>query len=67
MPVFIIAGIVFLIFSFLFFFAPNVIVKLSEIGNRMVFTDHGSVAHRKISGLILLVMAIVMFYLGVNL
>jgi len=57
-------GFLFMAFSLLFFFAPGLIVKISEIGNRLVFTDHGTVAHRYWSGLVLLVMSLVMFYLG---
>ncbi|RMF61951.1 MAG: hypothetical protein D6743_12850 [Calditrichaeota bacterium] len=67
MTFFIVAGVLFLFFSALFFFAPGVIIRLSEIGNRLVFTDHGSVAHRKLSGAVLLIMSLVMFYLGVRL
>lgn len=59
-----ILGLLFMAFSMLFFFAPKLIVKISEIGNRLVFTDHGTVAHRYWSGLVLLVMSLIMFYLG---
>jgi len=64
MAIFLVAGLLFLILSMLFFFAPNVIIKMSEIGNKMVFTDYRSVAHRKISGTILLATSILMFYIG---
>lgn len=67
MEFFIGIGLLSLLFSFLFFFAPGFIVKLSEIGNKLIFTDHGSVAHRKLTGVILLVISLVMFYLGVRL
>ncbi len=57
-------GMLFLLFSLLFFFYPKMIVKISEIGNRMIFTDHSTVAHRYWSGLVLLIMSVLMFYLG---
>ncbi len=65
MTFFIGIGLLFLIFSALFFFAPSVIVKLSEFGNKLIFTDHGSVLHRKLSGLILLAIGLIMLYIGV--
>ena len=61
---FVTLGLLFLLFSLLFFFSPKLIVKISEIGNRMIFTDYSTVAHRHWSGLVLLVMSLVMFYLG---
>lgn len=60
----VVLGFLFLSFSLLFFLAPKLIIKISEIGNRLVFTDHGTVAHRFWSGLVLLIMSLVMFYLG---
>lgn len=60
-------GTVLLLFSVLFFFAPHVLVKLSELGNKLVFTDHTSVAHRKLSGTVLLITGLLMFYLGLRL
>ena len=66
MAFFIGIGLLFFLLSFLFFFAPGLLVKMSEIGNKMVFTDYNSLAHRKISGTILLVMSVVMFYLAVK-
>ena len=67
MSFFIIMGVLFLLFSVLFLFAPEFVIKLSEIGNKLIFTDHGSVAHRKLSGIVLLVMSLVMFYIGIRL
>lgn len=61
------AGLFFLLFSLMFFFAPNLIVKLSQLGNKMIFTDHGSVAHRRFTGFALFLMSILMFYIGVTL
>ncbi|MFQ5674497.1 MAG: hypothetical protein ACE5G1_01260 [bacterium] len=56
-----------MVFSLLFFFAPGIIVKMSQIGNRLVFTDYRPVEHRKLSGVILLAISLVMFYIGVTL
>ncbi len=67
MAIFIIAGLMFMGFSFLFFFAPGLIVKMSKIGNKLVFTDYGSVAHPKFSGTVLFIMSLVMLYVGVQL
>lgn len=64
MPVLILLGLVFLFFSLLFFFYPRMIVRISEIGNKLIFTDHSTVAHRYWSGLVLLIMGLLMFYLG---
>jgi len=67
MYIFIIGGVLFFCLSYLFVFAPGIIIKLSEIGNKMVFTDYTPVAHRKLSGLVLFALSIIMFYLGFSL
>ncbi len=67
MAIFILAGLMFMGFSFLFFFAPGLIVKMSKIGNKLLFTDYGSVAHPKFSGAVLFIMSLVMLYMGVQL
>ena len=59
-----ILGLMFFVFSLLFLFYPKMIVKISEIGNKLIFTDHSTVAHRYWSGLVLLIMSLLMFYLG---
>lgn len=64
MLLFIMLGVLFLVFSLLFFFAPKTIIKISEVGNKMIFTDHSTLAHRFFSGFILFVMSLIMFYLG---
>lgn len=66
MVLFFITGFVFLLFSLLFLFAPKMLVKLSEISNKMIFTDYGAIAHRKWSGVVLLILSFLMFYLGVK-
>ena len=66
MPIFLAIGLLFLVFGLLFFFAPSVIVRMSEIGNKMIFADYNSMAHRKVSGAILLAMSFLMFYLGIR-
>lgn len=67
MLVFILIGIVFLGFSAMFLFAPGLIIKMSELGNKLIFTDYSPVAYRKVSAVVLFLMSIVMFYLGVSL
>jgi len=64
MLLFWILGFLFLLFSGLFFFAPNMIIKISEVGNRLIFTDEKAVAHRYWSAGFLLLMSILMFYFG---
>jgi len=59
-----ILGLLFFVFSLLFFFYPEMIIKISEIGNKLIFTDHSTVAHRYWSGLVLLIMSLLMFYVG---
>lgn len=66
MLVFLLIGIVFLGFSAMFFFAPGLIIKMSELGNKLIFTDYSPVAHRKVSAVVLLLMSIIMFYLVIR-
>jgi len=49
-----------LAFGVLFLFFPEALIKLSEWGNRLVFTDHNAVAHRKVVGSMLLVVSVFM-------
>ncbi len=67
MAIFISAGVLFFLLSALFFFAPRILVKMSEIGNKLMFTDHNSLTYRKISGAVLLGMSAIMFYLALKL
>jgi hypothetical protein len=67
MFVFVLIGIVFLGFSAMFLFAPGLIIKMSELGNKLIFTDYSPVAHRKVSAVVLFLMSIVMLYLGIKL
>ena len=57
-------GFLFLIFSFLFLFFPEVLIKLSEWGNKLVITDHEAVIHRKGLGVILFCLSIFMFFIS---
>ncbi|MFQ5706876.1 MAG: hypothetical protein ACE5HO_05465 [bacterium] len=66
MPIFIFIGAILLLFSLMYLFTPKTIVKLSEIGNKLIFTDHGTVIHSKWSGIILLIVSLIMFYIGVT-
>ena len=60
---FLFLGILFLTFGFMFLFAPRLIIRLSELGNKLVYTDHGTVAHRYLTGIIMLAVSLLMFYL----
>ncbi len=51
-------------FAILFLFFPETLIKLSEWGNKMVFTDHNAVAHRKLVGVVLLFVGIFMFFVS---
>ena len=66
MLLFWVLGFLFLFFSGLFFFAPNLIIKISEVGNKLVFTDEKTVSHRYWSAAFLLLMSLIMFYLGIK-
>lgn len=63
---FVILGMLFFFFSLLFLFFPKLIIKISEVGNRLVFTDHNTVAHRYMSGIVLLVVSLLMFYISLS-
>jgi len=64
MIIFVLLGLLFVVFGLLFLFAPYAVVKISEVCNRMVFTDAKTLAHRNWSAAILLSAGILMFYLG---
>lgn len=59
-------GLFFIIFSILFLFAPHLIIIISEWGNRLIFTDHDAVIHRKFVGIFLAALSIVMFVLALK-
>ena len=59
---FLFLGVFFLAFGCIFLFAPQWIILLSQWGNRLVFTDHDAVVHRKFVGTALLVLGLFMFY-----
>ncbi|NOY77759.1 MAG: hypothetical protein GXO76_07815 [Calditrichaeota bacterium] len=50
----------------MFLFAPHWIITISEWGNRLIFTDHDAVIHRKFVGIFLGVLSLVMFILAVK-
>ncbi len=57
-------GLLSLTFSILFLFFPEVLLKLSEWGNRLVFTDHSAVLHRKVVGTVLFIAGLFMFFIS---
>ena len=62
----IIIGLLSIISGYLYFFRPDVIIKLSSIGNRLITTDYGFIRYHKLSGIVLLLIGCVLFYVGVN-
>lgn len=48
------------------FISAGVVIKLSEYCNKTIFTDHCSFAHHRLSGAILLILSLIMFYVGVK-
>lgn len=66
MALFIAGSVLFFVVGILFLIAPNVLVKLSELGNKMIFTDHSPFAHRKVTAVILFLMSVVMFYVAMT-
>ena len=67
MALFIFLGVIFLIFGALFLFAPILLIKLSELGNKLIYTDHNTIAHRYVTGMVLTLLSALMFYLGIKL
>ena len=45
-------------------FRPNTIIKLSQLGNRLVATDYGYVRYHKLSGFLFISIGAVLFYVG---
>lgn len=59
-------SIFFLVFAYLFLFAPSWLIRLSEWGNRLILTDHNAVLHRKFTGILLLCLGVAMFLVGLK-
>ncbi|GBD93811.1 hypothetical protein BMS3Abin05_01406 [bacterium BMS3Abin05] len=59
-------GFFFIVFSFLFLFAPHLVIIISEWGNRLILTDHDAVLHRKWVGIFLGILSVVMFILALS-
>ena len=62
----IIVGCFSIITGYICIFHPKTIIKLSQIGNRMIITDYGYVQHHKISGVVFIIIGAVLFYVGVT-
>jgi hypothetical protein len=45
-------------------FRPNTIIKLSQLGNRLVATDYGYVRYHKVSGILFISIGAFLFYVG---
>lgn len=57
-------GLFFLLFSFLFIFFPDLLIKLSEWGNKLIITDHEAVLYRKVLGAFLFGLSFLMFFIA---
>ena len=55
------------ILGILFLFAPRLLSKLNNAGNRILFTDEGAFIYRRLCGIILLGAAIFLFWTGIKL
>lgn len=55
-----------IITGYICIFRPDTIIKLSQLGNRMIVTDYGYVQHHIVSGVILVIIGAVLFYVGVT-
>ena len=58
MVILIVVSAIALTFGLLFLFAPRALIRLSEWGNKPLFTDHGTIVHRKGVGIFLVVVAL---------
>ena len=50
-----------------FIFAPRLLSKLNNFGNRILFTDERAFIYRRFCGIILLAVAVFLFWTGVKL
>jgi len=67
MALFIFLGAIFFLFGALFLFAPMALIKLSELGNKLLFTDHSTIAYRHVMGILLILLSALMAYLAIKL
>jgi len=61
--VFMILGIISIILGLIFIFKPLLLVKLSEVGNRVVFSERVVYSNPRFFGIILIVLSAFIFYL----
>jgi len=54
----------FFVFSILFLFFPDVLIKLSEWGNKLILTDHKAVIHRKVVGIMLFSLSVIVLFVS---
>lgn len=64
--VIVLIGVFSIITGYLCLFRPNTIIRLTEIGNRLIVTDYGYIQHRKISGLLFILIGTGLFYVGMK-
>ena len=58
-------GFLSLFSGYFYLFRPNVLIRLSRIGNRLVATDHELFRHRTLSGTVMLLAGLLIIYVGV--
>jgi len=61
--IFLILGSISIIFGFIFIFKPEILIKLSEVGNRVVFSEKAVYANPRFFGIVLVIIATAIFYL----
>ncbi len=66
MLVLVIIGLLSIISGYLYVFRPDIVIKLSGIGNRLITTDYGFIRYHKFSGLVLLCVGCLLFYVGIK-
>jgi hypothetical protein len=65
--VLILVGCFAIITGYFSIFRPSTIIKLSQLGNRLVATDYGYVRYHKLSGFLFITVGAILFYVGFSL
>lgn len=65
--IFIFVGCCAIITGYVSLFRPGTIIKLSQIGNRLITTDYGYIRYHKVSGFMFISIGALLFYVGFTL
>ena len=57
-------SILIFLFAVTLFFFPQNLVNLNELGNRILYTNEKAIIHRRIAGIVLLILGIIFFAIG---